>query len=64
MQVADLERLYDYHYWANAKLLDVVCQLTPDEFTRSVTGSYGSIRNTLVHVLSAEWGWPDSRTKT
>jgi uncharacterized damage-inducible protein DinB len=24
-----------------------------------VAGSYGSIRNTLVHVLSAEWGWLD-----
>ena len=29
----------------------------PDEFTRSVAGSDGSIRNTLVHVLSAEWAW-------
>jgi uncharacterized damage-inducible protein DinB len=30
---------------------------TPEEFTRSVAGGYGSIRNTMVHVLSAEWGW-------
>ena len=29
--------------------------LTPEEFTRSVAGSYESIRNTLVHVLSAEY---------
>jgi len=57
MQVTDLERLFDYHYWANRKLLHVVSQLTPEQFTRSVAGSYGSIRNTLVHVLSAEWGW-------
>ncbi len=59
MRVRDLERLYDYNYWANTKLLDVVSQLTPDQFTQSVAGSYGSIRNTLVHVLSAEWGWLD-----
>jgi len=57
MHVTDLERLYDYHYWANRKLLGVVSQLTPEQFTQSVAGSYGSIRNTLVHVLSAEWGW-------
>jgi uncharacterized damage-inducible protein DinB len=59
MRVADLERMYDYHYWANTKLLGVVAQLPPDEFTRSVSGSYGSVRNTLVHILSAEWGWLD-----
>ena len=59
MRVGDLERLYDYHYWANKKLLGVVSQLTAEQFTQSVAGSYGSIRNTLVHTLSAEWGWLD-----
>ena len=59
MRVSDLQRLYDYHYWANQKLLGVVAQLTPQQFTQSVAGSYGSIRNTLVHSLSAEWGWLD-----
>jgi uncharacterized damage-inducible protein DinB len=57
MTVKDLERIYDYHYWANRKLFAVVATLTPEEFTRPVAGSYGSIRNTLVHTLSAEWGW-------
>jgi uncharacterized damage-inducible protein DinB len=59
MTVADLERRYDYGYWANGKLFAVVAQLTPEEFTQTVAGSYGSVRNTLVHVLSAEWGWLD-----
>jgi uncharacterized damage-inducible protein DinB len=57
--VSDLKRLYDYNSWANRKLLSVVSQLSQDEFTRSVAGSYGSVRNTLVHVVSAEWGWLD-----
>lgn len=59
MRVSHLRRLYDYNYWANEKLLAVVNTLTPEEFTRSISGSYGSVRNTLVHVLSAEWGWLD-----
>jgi uncharacterized damage-inducible protein DinB len=59
VQVSDLDRLYAYHYWANNRLLSVVKRLSPEEFTRSVAGSYGSVRNTLVHVLSAEWGWLD-----
>ena len=57
MTVDDLKRRYDYSYWANRKLFAVIAQLTPDEFTRNLAGSYGSIRNTLVHMLSAEWGW-------
>src|SRR5256885_6294707 len=59
MHVTDLERLYEYNYWANTKLLGVVAQLTPEQYTQSIAGSYGSIRNTLVHVMSAEWGWLD-----
>jgi uncharacterized damage-inducible protein DinB len=57
MRVGDLQRLYDYSSWANAKLLAVVSRLTQEQFTQRIAGSYGSIRNTLVHVLSAEWGW-------
>jgi uncharacterized damage-inducible protein DinB len=59
MTVADLERLFDYNYWANRKLLAVVAGLTPEQFVDPVAGSYGSVRNTLVHILSAEWGWLD-----
>lgn len=57
MQVADLERLYDYSYWANRRLLAALAPLSPEQFAAPIAGSYGSIRNTLVHVLSAEWGW-------
>jgi uncharacterized damage-inducible protein DinB len=59
MTVKDLERRFDYGYWANSRLLAVISQLTPEQFTQNVAGSYGSIRNTLVHMLSAEWGWLD-----
>ena len=57
MTVKDLEGLYEYRYWANKKLFGVMSQLTPEEFVRPLAGSYGLIRNTMVHVLSAEWGW-------
>jgi uncharacterized damage-inducible protein DinB len=57
MTVRDLEGLFDYGYWANRKLFEVIPQLTPEQFTRTVDGSHGSIRNTMVHALSAEWGW-------
>jgi uncharacterized damage-inducible protein DinB len=57
MTVKDLQGLYEYNYWANKHLFNVISQLTPEQFTQSVGGSFGSIRNTLVHILSAEWGW-------
>ena len=57
MTVKDLERMFEYGYWANRRLFEVVAKLTPEEFTRQVAGGYGSVRNTLVHTLSAEWGW-------
>ena len=57
MTVKDLEGLFDYGYWANKKLFNVISQFTPEQFTRPVGGSYGSIRSTMVHILSAEWGW-------
>ena len=59
MTVKDLETLYDYGYWANRKLFDVMARLASEQFTQPVAGSYASIRNTMVHVLSAEAGWLD-----
>jgi len=57
MTVNDLRALYDYCYWANARLFDVISRLTTEQFTRNLSGSYGSIRNTMVHMMSTEWGW-------
>jgi len=59
MTVTDFQGLYEYTYWANGKILAVVSQLTDEEFVRTVAGSYGSVRNTMVHMMSAEWGWFD-----
>jgi uncharacterized damage-inducible protein DinB len=55
--VEDLATLFDYGYWANDGLRDVLSHVTTEQFTQPVAGSYGSIRNTMVHMLSAEWGW-------
>ena len=59
MTIKDLERRFDYGYWANSILLAVIARLASEQFTQNVAGAYGSIRNTLVHILSAEWGWLD-----
>jgi uncharacterized damage-inducible protein DinB len=59
MTVKDLQTLYDYNYWANARLFELLSPLPAEDFVRTVAGSYGSIRNTLVHMMSAEGGCLD-----
>ena len=59
MTVKDLETLFDYGYWANKKLFKLMSQLTPEQFTQPQADNHGSIKNTMVHMLSAEWGWLD-----
>ena len=57
MTKSELIEFYEYHCWANARLFEVINQLSAEEFAQEVAGSYGSVCNTLVHILSAEWGW-------
>jgi uncharacterized damage-inducible protein DinB len=57
VNVADLQLLLDYHYWARDRLLDALEPLTPEEFTRDMGNSFRSIRDTVSHVYAAEWAW-------
>ncbi len=57
MTVEDLELLYDYSNWANRQMFRALEPLTEEQFTQSVGEGFGCIRDTLVHVVSAEWGW-------
>jgi uncharacterized damage-inducible protein DinB len=57
MNLQDLRTLLDYHYWARDRVLDAASALTEDQFSREIGGSFGSVRNTLAHIYSAEWAW-------
>ena len=57
MTARDLQTLFDYGHWADRKLLAVIARLTPEQFRRTVDATHGCVRNTMVHLLSAEWGW-------
>ncbi len=57
MNVSDYVTLYDYNYWANYRMLDSLAPISNDEFTREMPGSFGSLRDTLVHIIGAEWLW-------
>ncbi len=49
--------LYDYNFWANHRLLDACTALSDEQLTRDLRSSFPSVRDTLVHILGAEWVW-------
>lgn len=57
MRVEDFRLLYQYNRWANARVLDSVAALPGERFTEDVSGSFRSVRDTLTHILAAEWIW-------
>ena len=57
MQINDILTLYNYNYWANARILAATAKVPAAQFTAPAQVSHGSLRGTLVHILSAEWMW-------
>lgn len=57
MTSAELDLLLDYHYWARDRMLDALEPLPPEILSKPMGDSFGSIRDTVVHLYSAEWIW-------
>jgi uncharacterized damage-inducible protein DinB len=53
----DTLTLYDYNAWANARVLDAAAGLSAEQFLRDLKNSFPSVRDTLAHILGAEWIW-------
>ena len=49
-----LTTLFHHNTWANLKLLDFCEALSDEQLDTSATGTYGSIRDTLHHMVGAE----------
>jgi uncharacterized damage-inducible protein DinB len=49
--------LIDYHYWANAHVLDCANRLSPRQLAQPVLESHKSLRNILFHMLRTENVW-------
>ena len=46
--------LYHHHLWANIRLLESCKQLTSEQLQSNLTGTFGSIQETLEHIIRAE----------
>ena len=49
-----LTTLFSHHLWANLRLLERCAELSDEQLDTSIAGTYGSIRDTLQHIVSAE----------
>ena len=49
-----LSDAFEHHLWANRQILDACADLTPEQLASPVPGTYGSIENTLHHLIQAD----------
>jgi uncharacterized damage-inducible protein DinB len=62
MTPQEFRTLYEYDAWANAKMLNACKALTQEQLTRGLGNSFGSVRDTLVHILGAQIVWIERLT--
>ena len=52
-----LRALYEYNAWANGRTCESCSALSEEQFTKDLGSSFRSVRDTLAHILGAEWIW-------
>jgi len=57
VELNNIRQLYDYNRWASRRTLTVASTLATDDFLRLMGNSFSSVRDTLAHILGAEWIW-------
>jgi len=57
MDLKDIRELYGYNRWANQRTLSAAARLDSQAFLRNLGSSFSSVRDTLAHILGAEWIW-------
>jgi len=49
--------LHDYTRWADLRMFEAVAKLSPEQYTKDLGSSLKSVRDTVVHLVSAQWIW-------
>jgi uncharacterized damage-inducible protein DinB len=57
IDVPTIQGLFRYNAWANSRVFDAASSPTEEEFTRDLGSSHPSVRDTLLHIVWAEWIW-------
>jgi len=54
-----IREMFDYNYWARDRQFEACEALNQEQFLRPMESSYSSLRDTLAHLVGAEWGWQE-----
>ena len=57
-----LPDFFQYNLWANLRLLDACAQLSDAQLDATMKGTFGNVRETLMHLFSAEEGYARALT--
>jgi len=57
MNLQDVIALYEYNRWANGRTLEAAEKLDREALVKDLKNSFPSVRDTLAHILGAEWIW-------
>ena len=57
MNADAVRTLYHFSAWATGRILDHAARLSPDELAKPSGASFGTVRETLVHIMAAQLIW-------
>ena len=52
-----IRTLYDYDRWATERIFDTAANLRPEQLNAPGTAGHGSVRETLLHLVSTQRNW-------
>jgi uncharacterized damage-inducible protein DinB len=55
MDLETIQQLFTYNAWANQRTVAGCESISNEQFLLQVGGSFGSVRNTLAHIMDVEW---------
>ncbi len=55
--ITGLSDFFTYNLWANLRLLDACTHLSDAQLDATTKGTFGSVRETLMHLFAAEEGY-------
>jgi uncharacterized damage-inducible protein DinB len=55
--IAEMQELFAYDSWANARFFAEAEALTDEQLNATAASSFPSLRGTIGHIAGAEWIW-------
>jgi uncharacterized damage-inducible protein DinB len=57
MNINEIKTIFDYNFWAFERVWECILPISEEQFIQEIDYSTGSIRNLVVHMMSANQNW-------